>query len=369
MARSVDFRQAPKPGLIADSETTGSKNNRWPSASVVIPCFNEQRFISSVLENLARQYDRGNYEIIVVDGMSTDRTRQIIEEFATSHPELRIRIVDNPARNIPTALNLGIAAATGEIIVRMDAHSVPTEGYVRRCVEHLNSGSVSVVGMPWRIKPGSDSLTARAIALAVAHPFGIGDAQYRLQVDTARLVDTVPFGAFRKSLWTELGGYNEELLANEDYDFNYRVRKSGGQILLDPAEHCEYYARVTLAELATQYARYGHWKAQMIKLHPRSIKVRHLVAPAFVLSLFGFGILSILSLPASAWMWSGHAPAAFLLILGTYLLCSIFVAVVLAVKAQNWKLVPFIVASFLCLHVAWGSSFLRGLFTHKSAFS
>ena len=359
MARSVEFR--PDPNLaVANPETSGFKIDRWPSVSVVIPCFNEQRFISSVLKNLARQYDLGDYEIIVVDGMSTDRTRQIIEEFASSNSKLRIRTIDNPARNIPTALNLGIAAAAGEVIVRMDAHSVPTDGYVKRCVEQLNSGSISVVGMPWRITSGADSLTARAIALAVGHRFGIGDAQYRLQVDSARLVDTVPFGAFKKSLWTDLGGYNEELLANEDYDFNYRVRKGGGQILLDPAEHCEYYARVTFRELAKQYARYGHWKAQMIKLHPRSIRVRHLVAPAFVLALLGFGVLSI---------WSGYALAAFSLILGIYLICSVLVAVVLAAKSRDWKLVPFVVGAFLCLHLAWGLSFLKGLFTHKSTLS
>jgi len=326
------------------------------SVSVVIPCFNEQRFITSVLENLANQYDRDRYEIIVVDGRSTDRTREVVAEFAERNPEVCIQIVDNPARNIPTALNLGIAAAIGDLIVRMDAHSVPSDGYVRRCVERLSSGTVSVVGMPWRIKPGADSQSARAIAVAVAHPFGIGDAQYRLQVPEARLVDTVPFGSFKKSLWMELGGFNEELLANEDYDFNYRVRKRGGQVLLDPTEHCDYYARATLQDLAAQYARYGHWKAQMVKLQPLSIRARHLVAPAFVTSLLGFGLLSI---------WSAHARVALLAVLGTYFLCSGFVAVSLAVRAHELKLIPFIVASFFCIHVTWGLSFLKGLFAHR----
>ena len=326
------------------------------SVSVVIPCFNEERFISSVLENLAHQYDHDKYEVIVVDGRSTDRTLEVVAEFAKRNPELSIRVVDNPARNIPTALNLGISAATGDLIVRMDAHSVPSDGYVRRCVERLSSDTFSVVGMPWRIKPGSGSPTARAIALAVAHAFGIGDAQYRLQVADARLVDTVPFGSFKKSLWIEIGGFNEELLANEDYDFNYRVRKRGGQILLDPTEHCDYYARATLRDLAAQYARYGHWKAQMVKLQPRSIRARHLVAPAFVTSLLGFGLLSI---------WSAHARVALLAILGTYFLCSGLVAVSLAVRVHELKLIPFIVASFFCIHVTWGLSFLKGLFAQR----
>jgi len=326
------------------------------SVSVVIPCFNEQRFISAVLRNLVSQYDRESYEIIVVDGRSTDSTCQVVKEFAQGNPELRIRLVDNPARNIPAALNLGIAAAAGEIIVRMDAHSVPSDGYVRRCVEHLSAGIISVVGMPWHIKSGADSITARAIALAVAHPFGIGDAQYRLQTVAPRLVDTVPFGAFKKSLWKELGGFNEDLLANEDYDFNYRVRKRGGQVLLDPAEHCDYYARVSLRELAGQYSRYGHWKAQMVKLHPRSLRVRHLVAPALVLYLLFFGLLSI---------WWSPAFWAFLAVLGAYVLCSAFFALALAGRTREWRLLPIISASFFCIHGAWGLSFLWGLVTSR----
>ena len=338
--------------VVASVTEVGTGQNA--SVSVVIPCFNEQRFISTVLLNLANQYDRERYEIIVVDGNSTDRTRQVVNEFARSNPDLRVRIVHNPARHIPTALNLGIAAAVGEVIVRMDAHSVPSDGYVRRCVEHLSSSTVSVVGMPWHIKSGADSAVARSIALAVAHPFGIGDAQYRLQTVAPQIVDTVPFGAFKKSLWRELGGFNEDLLANEDYDFNYRVRKRGGQVLLDPAEHCDYYARSTVRKLAGQYSRYGHWKAQMIKLHPRSLRVRHLVAPSLVVYLLVFGLLSI---------WWSPAFWAFLAVLGAYVVLAAFFALSLASRAREWKLFPIIIASFFSIHGAWGLSFLRGLVT------
>src|SRR5215813_1051139 len=118
--------------------------------SVVIPCFNEERFIDKVLTNLAHQYRHDKYEVIVVDGMSQDRTREVIEKFTKANPSLRVSIVDNPRRNIPTALNLGIGQATGEIIVRMDAHSIPSENYVRQCVAVLGEPDVAVVGMPWR---------------------------------------------------------------------------------------------------------------------------------------------------------------------------------------------------------------------------
>jgi GT2 family glycosyltransferase len=261
--------------------------------------------------------------------------------------------VDNPARNIPSALNLGIAAARGQMIVRMDAHSIPTSNYVRRCVEVLSDSEISVVGMPWRIRPGVDTTTAHSIALAVAHPFGIGDAKYRMPDSLkSQLVETVPFGAFRKTLWKDLGGFNGDLLTNEDYDFNYRVRQRGGKVLLDTAGYCNYFARPTFRDLAAQYYRYGSWKAQMVKLHPRSIKLRHLVAPLFVASVVTLGVLSLLT-PLAAWLLTA--------ILASYTMMSLLCAFSVARKGGEMKLIPAISVAFLILHVTWGGGFLLGL--------
>ena len=328
-----------------------------PSVSVVIPCFNEERFIGKVLDNLAQQYEAERFEILIVDGMSQDHTRDVVSQFAAAHPNLNLRIVDNPKRNIPTALNLGVRNASGDIIVRMDAHSVPSKNYVRRCVQLLNEADVDVVGMPWRIQPGADTLIARAIARAVSHPFGIGDAKYRLASSTGTsFVDTVPFGVFRKTLWEKLNGFNEELLANEDYDFNYRVRVNGGKVMLDGSGHCNYFARPTLTALASQYVRYGKWKAQMVKLHPRSIKLRHVVAPVFVLAmaLTAFG----------AWFWKPAAWSFFTLML-TYSVFAFVCATSLAKRARDYKLTLVIPLVFFVLHVSWGSSFLLGLVYHR----
>lgn len=324
-----------------------------PYVSVVIPCRNEERFIGKVLESLASQYDGERYEIIVVDGMSVDKTREMVLEFMTRHPDVQVRLVDNPARNIPAALNMGIEQARGDVIVRMDAHSMPSENYVRRCVELLSNPNVSVVGMSSRIRASADTLTARAIALAVAHPFGIGNAKYRLpDLSSTQFVDTVPFGAFRKELWQKLGGFNEDLLANEDYDFHYRVRQRGGRILLDPSEHSIYFARATIKDLAKQYFRYGSWKAQMIKLHPRSIRWRHLVAPAFVASI---------ALATALSFWWTQALWVLLLIVISYTLLSSFFAFQLSQGGQNLRLIPTIFLAFLVIHSAWGGSFLLGL--------
>ena len=340
-----------------------------PFVSIVIPCFNEERFIFKVLENLAGQYQPGRSEIIVVDGRSTDATRERIAEFKRAYPNLPVRLVDNPARNIPAGVNLGIEEARGDIIVRMDAHSIPSANYVRRCVEQLGGGAAAagkgngeeaaaVVGMPWRIQPGAETRAARSIALAVAHPFGIGDAKYRMPeraeggAATTEFVDTVPFGVFRKSLWREVGGFNEGLLANEDYDFHYRIRERGGRILLDTSGHSLYFARPTIKELARQYFRYGTWKAQMVKLHPRSLRPRQLVAPAFVASVASTALLGF-------W-WS---PAWWLLLLAVvpYTLLSLFCAFRLARRGRDLSLMPLIAIIFPVLHVAWGTSFWLGL--------
>ncbi|HET9942060.1 MAG TPA: glycosyltransferase family 2 protein, partial [Terriglobia bacterium] len=270
------------------------------TVSVVIPCYNEERFILKALEQLVNQYDRDRYEILVVDGLSSDRTRDLIEGFRRDNPEVQVRLIDNPARNIPTALNLGIGASRGNIIARMDAHAVPSPGYIRRCVEVLRQTDAAIVGAPCRVQPGAPSLMARAIAFAVSHPLGIGDAKYRLGKagPLQEPVDTVAFACFRRSVWDDLGGFNERLLANEDYDFNYRARQSGRKVILDRGEHCDYFARTTLRALATQYCRYGSWKAEMVRLNPRSIRLRHLAAPLFVISLVLLAALGVVWQPA-----------------------------------------------------------------------
>lgn len=325
------------------------------SVSVVIPCRNEERFIGHALERLAEQYDHDRYEIVVVDGFSEDGTRAVIEQFQRDHPDLKIQLLDNPARNIPTGLNLGVKAATGEIIARMDAHAAPPAGYIRRLVEVLRQERAGAAGMPCLVRPARDTVTATAIAGAVSHPFGIGDAKYRLTEGgpLQEPVDTVAFACFRKSLWEELGGFDETLLTNEDYDFNYRVRRSGRDVILDRTAHCDYFARGNLKALAKQYFRYGGWKAEMIRRQPRSIRLRHLVAPIFVLSLIGLAIAGFFW-PLAWW---------FLLFeLALYLLLALAAGAQVAKRTnagvRMMLLMPLI---FLTIHLTWGSSFLLRL--------
>lgn len=332
------------------------------TVSVVIPCYNEERFIGNALEQLAHQFEHDRYEIIVVDGLSDDNSRAVIEDFKRRRPDISVSLVENPARNIPTALNLGIAAAKGSVIARMDAHAAPSDGYIRRCVEVLGTSKAGVVGMPCLVRAGADTLVARAIAAAVSHPFGIGDAKYRLGAGgpPQESVDTVAFACFRKSLWTELGGFNEALLTNEDYDFNYRVRQSGRDVILDRGGHCDYFARTTIGKLAAQYWRYGRWKAQMVRLQPGSIKLRHLVAPVFVLSLI---VLALLAL-----FW---APARWLLLveLAIYLIAALGAGWHTSRRTErgNFGLVLLMPLVFATIHLSWGASFLLGLIGPQKA--
>ena len=322
------------------------------TVSVIIPCYNEERFIGNALEQLAHQFELDRYEIIVVDGLSDDNSRAVIEDFKRRRPDVSISLVENPARTIPTALNLGIAAAKGTVIARMDAHAAPSDGYIRRCVEVLQAGTAGAVGMPCLVKAGANTLMARAIAAAVSHPFGIGDAKYRLGSSgpAQEPVDTVAFACFRKSTWKELGGYNESLHTNEDYDFNYRLRRSGRPVILDRGGHCDYFARTTLKALASQYLRYGRWKAEMIRLHPRSIKLRHLVAPLFVASLLILGIAGIFW-KAAWWL--------LLVEIVTYLICALVAGLQAAKKANGgFGMILVMPLVFATIHLTWGASFL-----------
>ena len=328
------------------------------SVSVIIPCYNEEKFIGKALENLADQYPSEDYEIVVVDGMSDDDTRHVIGEFQQAHPDLSVRLLDNPARNIPHALNLGIAAARGEIIARMDAHAVPSEGYIRRCVAVLREGNAAIVGMPCRVRPADNTVTARAIAIGVSHPFGIGDAKYRLGAEDDQRglqeeVDTVAFACFRKSLWSELGGFDEKLLTNEDYDFNYRTRVRGDRVVLDRAAHCDYFARPTLTKLASQYFRYGTWKARMIRARPRSLKWRQLVAPMFVVSIAAL---------AAAGFWRSLAWQMLALELAAYLTAAVAFAYQATRKSrERFSVMLTMPLVFFTIHLSWGTSFLWGL--------
>lgn len=224
-----------------------------PTVSVIIPCRNEEKTIYQVLGAIhAQTYPHDLLEVVIADGFSNDSTHEEIKRFQAQHPDLAVHVVDNPKKNIPAGLNTAIRASTGEIIVRMDAHSIPEPRYIACSVNALLSETTDNVGGVWNIQPQNQGWMACSIAAAAGHPIGVGDAQYRY-TSAAAYVDTVPYGAFRRELIDRIGFFDETLEANEDYEFNTRIRQAGGRVWLDPQIRCVYFARPTFNALAKQY--------------------------------------------------------------------------------------------------------------------
>jgi succinoglycan biosynthesis protein ExoA len=323
-----------------------------PLVSIIVPCYNEQNTISLLLEALYQQtFPRSEIEVIISDGLSTDRTREQIANFQRQHSDLCLQVVDNEKGTIPAGLNRALQAAHGQFVVRLDAHSKPRPDYVARCLDALESGLGDNVGGVWEIHSGGEGGIARAIAAAASHPLAVGDAHYR-HARQARVVDTVPFGAYRLTLIERIGLYDETLLTNEDYEFNTRIRQSGGTVWLDPAIRSTYFARATLAALASQYWRYGFWKARMLRRYPESLRWRQALPPLFVLSLLVFGLLSLWALPAR-----------LLLILECVLYCLVLLAVgfQVSMKKKDPALIIGVPLAIAVMHLTWGSAFLWSL--------
>jgi succinoglycan biosynthesis protein ExoA len=335
---------------MASDLPVGAETVTQPLVSIVVPCFNEQATISLLLNAIYCQtYPLMSMEVILADGMSTDRTREEIRAFNQSHSDLRIQVVDNPRRNIPAALNCALAQACGEFVVRLDAHAMPYPEYIERCVASLAAGKGENVGGVWEIRAGSDRWVSEAIAVAASHPLGVGDALYRFTTH-AGYVDTVPFGAFRRSTFEKVGKFDETLLTNEDYEFNARLRQSGGKVWLDPAIRSVYFARADLNALARQYFRYGFWKWRMLRRYPDTLRWRQALPPMFVLSL-------IFLLAASIWF----APARWLLTAEiVFYLAALVAGTARAalLRKKDPRLLTGVPAAIATMHISWGAGFL-----------
>ena len=314
-----------------------------PLVTVIMPIRNEERYIErSVASVLAQDYPSDRTEVLVVDGMSTDHTRDIIAAFP-------VRVVDNPAHIVSTALNIGLSQARGEIIIRIDGHCEIAPHHIRRCVELLHETGADCVG--GSIVTVGDTWIAQAIAAALSSPYGAGTVAFRTGRAHPGYVDTVAFGAYRRETFERIGNFDKKLTRHQDYEFNLRLRQSGGKIYYTPEIQVRYYSRGTLRKLARQYFQYGFWKWRVTRDSPQAFTWRHL-APSSLALMVVLGALSSL-----VWPWARSAYAILWLLYASSVLgVSIYVS-----ARRGWSYLPILPLAFATLHLSWGLGFWWGV--------
>lgn len=314
--------------------------------TIVIPCRNEAGCIRDCLSSvLAQQSPPAGFEVVVADGMSDDGTRQALRMIAGQEP--RLRVIDNPQRIVSSGLNAAIKASQGDVIVRMDAHTEYAPDYVVRCVETLESTGADNVGGPWVAK--GTGYISRAIAAAFASPFSVGGARSHNSSHEG-LVDTVYLGCWHRKSFEQFGYFDEELVRNQDDEYNLRILRGGGRIWQDPRVQSWYHPRGSLVALFCQYAQYGYWKVRVIRKHRLPASWRHVVPGAYLLLLLSCILTSLI------WRWAGWA-AGFLV--GAYALANLAASLHTALK-NNIVLLPILPAVFACFHLGYGTGFLAG---------
>lgn len=311
--------------------------------AVVVPVHSSEKRLRRLLQALSQQARLPDEVIIVYNPVAAGEASH--KEAADDKWDFPVRMVTNEIQSIPAALNKAIATSQSELIVRLDARSLPDTNYLQHCQDVLVSTGAQVVGGRWDIHPEEQTATAMAIALAVAHPVCTGGVRYRRQTAAASgQVDTVPYGCFRRSLWQEMGGFDETLLCNEDYEFFWRVRLGGGRIVFDPSICSVYFPRASHRALMLQYFRYGWWKTQMLRKNPTSVRARQLL-PIVISAVLGLALV-----------FSSFVPFARLLagVGGLLYGCIIvYASFQLAVRARHMGLLAVLLFTFVTVHITW----------------
>ncbi|HUI06177.1 MAG TPA: glycosyltransferase family 2 protein [Verrucomicrobiae bacterium] len=323
--------------------------NSLPTVSVLMPVFNEERFIAHSLNAVLEQdYPPDHLEVIVADGRSTDRTRDIVRSVQASHPN--VRLVDNPGRIVSTGLNRALECAHGAIVVRLDGHCEYPQDYVRSVVELREQAGADDAGGVL-VPLGNGSYASRAVAAAYYSPVGIGHA-LRGHADSTEVceVDTVHGGCWDRERLVELGGFDEELVRNQDDELSFRLRKMGGRIVRSSAIRVKYWVRDSYRKLFMQFAQYGYWKVRVLQKHPRQSSVRHVVPSLFVLTLLTSAALAPFF---TIGRWT------LVLAAGGYA-AAMGLAGLREAMRTDWRLWPGISVAIPIMHLGYGTGFLLG---------
>ncbi|MFA4917420.1 MAG: glycosyltransferase family 2 protein [Syntrophales bacterium] len=323
-------------------------NDPIKSITVIIPCRNEEKYIGKCLDSILQQdYPKDKLEILVVDGMSTDGSRAIIQSYQEKYHFLKL--LDNPRRIVPSALNTGIRNAKCEVIIIMGAHTEYAKDYLSQCEQVQAETGADNVGGPARTK--ASTYLQKAIAIAFRTPFAVGGSKSHNE-DYEGEIDTVTYGCYHKAVFQKIGLFDEELVRNQDDELNFRLTRAGGKIWQSPQIKSWYYPRASIFALFRQYMQYGYWKVKVIQKHKIPASIRHIVPGMFVATLLILIPLSIIS---------KYLRILLGLVVFSYLLANIFATLLTCRKPLRWRYLPVMPLVFFVYHFAYGYGFLRGV--------
>jgi succinoglycan biosynthesis protein ExoA len=323
-------------------------NKKPVMISVIIPCRNERSYIKRFIDSLiAQDYPTEYLEILIIDGMSCDGTIEILDDIKSKNKN--IIVINNRKKFVSPGLNLAIAKASGEIILRMDVHTEYQCDYISQCVTTLLESGADNVGGPARTR--SKTYIQKAVSIAYHSPFSVGGAKFH-DVNFEGFVDTVTYGCWYKKTIEDLGLFDEELVRNQDDELNLRMIRSGKKIWQSPKIKSWYYPRASISSLFKQYLQYGYWKVRVIQKHRIPASIRHLIPGSFVLI-----VLLLLAL-------APFSEIAFLLLaalLGVYMVANFIASLITCFKPKYWKFLMIMPLTFASYHFGYGFGFLLGL--------
>jgi glycosyltransferase involved in cell wall biosynthesis len=327
-------------------------NNNFPFVSAIVPCRNEEKFIARCLDSvILQEYPKENLEILAVDGQSRDKTREIILGYARKYSY--IKILDNPKKFTPMAMNLGIKAAKGEIVMKLDAHTIYDKNYILKCALGLDKYHADNVGGVLRSEASRNTLVARAIAVSLASKFGAGNSYVKIGVEEPKWVDAVAFGCFKKETLERVGLYDERMVRSQDFELNQRLRANGGKILLLPDAVGIYYPSSTLKSFFKHNFSDGLWVTYPLKFGKFVFSWRHLLPLFFVLSLI---ILSVLAYFSKFFLF------IFICEVGLYIAVNLYSSAKLAWANKKFGFLFVLPIVFLARHLGYGLGSLTGFF-------
>ncbi len=321
-----------------------------PFVSIIVPCYNEELFVAGLMASVAEQdYGLDNFELLMIDGMSKDKTVDLIKSHSSAFKY--ISIFTNSKKTVPFAMNEGIKQSKGSVIVRLDAHASYPSNYVSQLVKYLFELKADNVGGVWHTEPFEKTLKAKSISLALSTPFGVGNSMFRIGVNEPTETDTVPFGCYHKEVFDKIGLYDERLERNQDIELNKRLKRAGGKIYLIPDVYSVYYSRGTFGKLIDNNYKNGLWvilTAYYTKALD-SLSLRHYIPLLFLLYMLFLPPLALLTKIAII-------PFIF------YMLFLILVSIKIAISNSNILIAPYVIISIFLLHLSYGFGSLVGLF-------